>query len=110
MDKSWIGTNRTNKSYVDGVEAFIDYAVHNLRKMGNIDPRVKKNDLSMPCPCTDCLNHIEHKVEKVQFHLFSNGFDLSYLNWTKHGEKDESSISTETPVNANRCPSNSRNG
>lgn len=100
MDKSWIGTNRTNKSYVDGVAAFIDYAVHNLRKMGNIDPRVKKNDLSMPCPCTDCLNHIEHQVEKVQFHLFSNGFDLSYLNWTKHGEKDESSISTETPVNA----------
>ncbi|GJZ02379.1 hypothetical protein Tco_0520340 [Tanacetum coccineum] len=26
MDKSWMGTNRTNKSYVDGVAAFIDYA------------------------------------------------------------------------------------
>ncbi|GJZ28830.1 copia protein [Tanacetum coccineum] len=42
MDKSWMGTNRTNKSYVDGVAAFIDYAVHNLQKMGNIDLRVNK--------------------------------------------------------------------
>ncbi|GJU73410.1 putative transposon, En/Spm-like protein [Tanacetum coccineum] len=99
MDKSWIGTNRTNKSYVDGVAAFIDYAVHNLQKMGNIDLRVNKH-LLMPCPCTKCLNHIEHKVEEVQFHLFRNRIDLSYTNWTRHGEKDEPSISAPKPVNA----------
>ncbi|GJS25363.1 putative reverse transcriptase domain-containing protein [Tanacetum coccineum] len=100
MDKSWMGTNRTNKSYVDGVAAFIDYAVHNLQKMGNIDLRVNKQHLLMPCPCTKCLNHIEHKVEEVQFHLFRNGIDLSYTNWTRHGEKDEPSISAPKPVNA----------
>ncbi|GJU99442.1 putative reverse transcriptase domain-containing protein [Tanacetum coccineum] len=53
-----------------------------------------------PCPCTKCLNHIEHKVEEVQFHLFRNGIDLSYTNWTRHGEKDEPSISAPKPVNA----------
>ncbi|GJS80945.1 putative transposase-associated domain-containing protein [Tanacetum coccineum] len=58
MDKSWMGTNRTNKSYADGVASFIDYAVHNLQKMGNIDLQ------------------------------------------TRHGEKDEPSISSPKPVNA----------
>nr|GEX22671.1 hypothetical protein [Tanacetum cinerariifolium] len=39
MVKSWIGTNRTNRSYIDEVASFIDYAVHNLQKIGNINPR-----------------------------------------------------------------------
>nr|GEX62565.1 hypothetical protein [Tanacetum cinerariifolium] len=59
MDKSWMGTNRTNKSYVDGVASFIDYAVHNLQKMGNIDLRVNKQHLLMPCP------HIEKDEPSV---------------------------------------------
>ncbi|GJX25016.1 putative transposon, En/Spm-like protein [Tanacetum coccineum] len=95
-----MGTNRTNRSYIDGVAAFIDYAVHNLQKMSNIDPPGNKQHLIMPCPCTKCLNHIEHKVEEVQFHLFKNGIDLSYTKWSKHGEKDEPSISAPKPVNA----------
>nr|GEV14520.1 hypothetical protein [Tanacetum cinerariifolium] len=100
MDKSWMGTNRTNKSYVDGVVAFIDYSLHNLQKIGNIDLRVNKQHFLMPCPCTKYLNHIEHKVEEVQFHLFKNRIDLSYTNWTRHVEKDEPSISAPKPVNA----------
>nr|GEX89310.1 hypothetical protein [Tanacetum cinerariifolium]GEY58991.1 hypothetical protein [Tanacetum cinerariifolium] len=100
MDKSWMGTNRTNRSYIDGVAAFIDYTVHNLQKMGNIDPRGNKQHLLMPCPCTKCLSHIEHKVEEVQFHLFRNRIDISYTKWNKHGEKDDPSISALKPVNA----------
>ncbi|GKA44433.1 putative transposon, En/Spm-like protein [Tanacetum coccineum] len=61
---------------------------------GNINLRVNKRHLLIPCPCTKCLNHIEHKVEEVEFHLFRNGIDLSY------GEKDEPSISAPKPVNA----------
>nr|GEX28502.1 hypothetical protein [Tanacetum cinerariifolium] len=100
MDKSWMGINRANKSYVDEVAAFIDYAVYNSQKMGNIDPRVNKQHLLTPCPSTKCSNHIEHKVEEVKFHLFINKIDLSYTNWTRHGEKDEPSISSPKPVNA----------
>ncbi|GKA38405.1 retrovirus-related pol polyprotein from transposon TNT 1-94, partial [Tanacetum coccineum] len=48
MDKSWMGTNRTNRSYIDGVAAFIDYAVHNLQKMSNIDPPgYPRNDIDV---------------------------------------------------------------
>nr|GEZ81888.1 hypothetical protein [Tanacetum cinerariifolium] len=69
-------------------------------KMGNIDPRGNKQHLLMPCPCTKFLNHIEHKVEEVQFHLFRNVIDLSYTKWNKHEENDEPSISAPKPVNA----------
>ncbi|GJZ26947.1 putative transposase-associated domain-containing protein [Tanacetum coccineum] len=100
MDKSWMETNRISKSYVDGVVAFTDYAVHNLQKTGNIDPRVNKKHIYIPCPCTKCLNHIEHKVEEVQYHLYRHGIDISYTKWTKHGEEDEPSISAPKPVNA----------
>ncbi|GKA39828.1 putative transposon, En/Spm-like protein [Tanacetum coccineum] len=68
--------------------------------MGNIDPRGNEQHLLMSCPCTKCLNQIEHKVEEVQFHLFRNGIDISYTKWNKHGEKDEPSISAPKPINA----------
>ncbi|GJZ51806.1 putative reverse transcriptase domain-containing protein [Tanacetum coccineum] len=100
MDKSWMRTSRTKKQYIDGVEAFIKYVVHNLQKMRNIDPRGNKQQLMMPCPCTTCLNHIEHKVEEVQFHLFKYGIDLSYTKWDKHREKDEQATTAQIPVNA----------
>nr|GEW80837.1 hypothetical protein [Tanacetum cinerariifolium] len=77
IDKSWMATNRTNRSYINRVAAFIDYAVHNLQKMGNIDPR-----------------------EEVQLHLFRNGIDLSYTKWNKHRENDEPSIIAPKPINA----------
>ncbi|GKB14467.1 putative transposase-associated domain-containing protein [Tanacetum coccineum] len=100
MDKSWMETNRISKSYVDGVADFNDYAVHNLQKTGNIDPRLNKKHIYIPCPCTKCLSHIENKVEEVQYHLYRHGIDISYIKWTKHGEKDEPSISAPKPVNA----------
>ncbi|GJQ93828.1 putative reverse transcriptase domain-containing protein [Tanacetum coccineum] len=81
MDKSWMRTSRTKKQYINGVEAFIKYAVHNLQKMRTIDLR-------------------EHKVEEVQFHLFKYGIDLSYTKWDKHGEKDEQATTAQIPVNA----------
>ncbi|GJY50864.1 hypothetical protein Tco_0441711 [Tanacetum coccineum] len=100
MDKSWMETNRISKSYVDGVAAFINYVIHNLQKTGNIDPRVNKKHIYIPCSCTKCLNHIEHKVEEVQYHLYRHRIDISYTKWTKHGEEDEPSISAPKPVNA----------
>nr|GEV78704.1 putative transposon, En/Spm-like protein [Tanacetum cinerariifolium] len=100
MDKSWMRTSRAKKKYIDGVEALVKYAVHNLQKMRNINPRGNKQQLMMPCPCTTYLNHIEHKVEEVQFHLFKYMIDLSYTKWDKHGEKDEQATTAQIPVNA----------
>nr|GEW37890.1 hypothetical protein [Tanacetum cinerariifolium] len=100
MDKSWMRTSRTKKRYIDKVEAFIKYAIHNLQKIRNIDPQGNKQQLMMPCPCTTCLNHIAHKMEEVQFHLFKYMIDLSYTKWDKHGEKDEQTTTSQIPINA----------
>ncbi|GKF32094.1 hypothetical protein Tco_0101892 [Tanacetum coccineum] len=43
-----MGTNRTNKSYVNGVATFIDYAVHNLQKIENIDLRTRHREKDEP--------------------------------------------------------------
>nr|GEX61526.1 hypothetical protein [Tanacetum cinerariifolium] len=68
--------------------------------MWTINPQGNKQHLLMPCLCTKCLNHIERKVEEVHFYLFKNRIDLRYTKWSKHGEKDELSISALKPVNA----------
>nr|GFC09782.1 hypothetical protein [Tanacetum cinerariifolium]GFC09793.1 hypothetical protein [Tanacetum cinerariifolium] len=99
-DKSWMRTSRTKKQYIDRVEAFIKYAIHNLQKIRNIDPRGNKQQLMMPCSCTTCLNHIDHKVEEVQFYLLKYDIDLSYTKWDKHGEKNEQATTAQIHVNA----------
>ncbi|GJT41970.1 hypothetical protein Tco_0941835 [Tanacetum coccineum] len=43
---------------------------------------------------------IDPPLPSPLFHLFRNRIDLSYTNWTRHGEKDEPSISAPEPVNA----------
>ncbi|GJS95275.1 hypothetical protein Tco_0802243 [Tanacetum coccineum] len=50
MNKSWMRTSRTKKQYIDEVEAFIKYAVPNLQKMRNIDPRDAEKPLYKGCP------------------------------------------------------------
>nr|GEX61508.1 hypothetical protein [Tanacetum cinerariifolium] len=100
VDKSWMRTSRAKKKYIYEVEALVKYAVHNLQKMRNINPRGNKQQLMMPCPCTTYLNHIEHKVEEVHFHLFKYMIDLSYTKWDKYGEKDEQATTAQIPVNA----------
>lgn len=90
-----MGTNRMGRIYRDGVEAFIDYAVNNLKKMTNIERQGNYPHLLIPCPCTKCLNHVVRKTEEVHFHLFSNGIDQNYTQWTYHGEKDEPIVTTE---------------
>ncbi|GKE80962.1 putative reverse transcriptase domain-containing protein [Tanacetum coccineum] len=68
--------------------------------MRNIDPRGDKQQLLIPCPCTTCLNYIEHEEEEVQFHLFKYEIDQSYTKWDKHREKDEQATAAQIPVNA----------
>ncbi|GKC55942.1 putative reverse transcriptase domain-containing protein [Tanacetum coccineum] len=79
---------------------YLPVGTYTQPKTGNIDPRVNKKHIYIPCPCTKCLNHIEHKVEEVQYHLYRHGIDISYTKWTKHGEEDEPLISAPKYVNA----------
>nr|GFA43656.1 hypothetical protein [Tanacetum cinerariifolium] len=66
MDKSWMGTNRTNKSYVDEVGTFIDYAVHNLQKMGNINLQTWKKD-EPSISATKPVNATTEFIDDVDF-------------------------------------------
>lgn len=93
MDKSWIRSPRTSKSYQDGVAAFLQFAFNHLKEEDETD-----EDFFMPCPCKCCLNHLASPIAEVDYHLFSNGFDPTYTNWTKHGEKDEASSSRPVDV------------
>ncbi|KAJ0554458.1 putative Transposase-associated domain-containing protein [Helianthus annuus] len=89
MDKSWMLTDRTKKPYMDGVAAFLDYAVRNLKMSTNIDPKKTKQKTKIPCPCINCLNHYSLPLDEVDHHLFNKGIDPNYTRWIKHGEKDE---------------------
>ena len=78
MDKSWMLSDRNSEPYMDGVVAFIDFAVGNLNMSTN----------TIPCPCVSCLNHCSLPVDEVHYHLLVKGFDRHYTRWIKHGEKD----------------------
>lgn len=88
MDKSWMARARNTKPYRDGVAAFLEYAVSNLKVLRNITTQSNKH-IKIPCPCTKCVNHFSHLVEEVDHHLFTNGIDQTYTNWIKHGEEEE---------------------
>ncbi|GJV39276.1 hypothetical protein Tco_1417716 [Tanacetum coccineum] len=62
--RTWMETNRISKSYVDGVAAFNDYAVHNLQKTGNIDLRTKHGEedepsISAPKPVNATIEFVD---------------------------------------------------
>ena len=71
-------SDRNSEPYMDGVVAFIDFAVGNLNMSTN----------TIPCPCVSCLNHCSLPVDEVHYHLLVKGFDRHYTRWIKHGEKD----------------------
>ncbi|KAK9049303.1 hypothetical protein SSX86_031729 [Deinandra increscens subsp. villosa] len=87
MDKSWMLKDRNTKPYIDGVGAFIDYAVRNIKTSQNMDKRKRIDKIKIPCPCKLCLNHMSLDVDEVSLHLFKHGIDRLYTLWIKHGEK-----------------------
>lgn len=84
-----MGTDRHKKPYIDGVAAFLDYDVRNLKISMNMDPLDSKIKIKIPCPCINCVNHISLHVSEVDHHLFRYGIDQNYTKWIKHGEKED---------------------
>ncbi|GJZ82334.1 transposon ty3-G gag-pol polyprotein [Tanacetum coccineum] len=97
MDKSWMGTNRTNRSYINGVAAFIDYAVHNLQKMGNIDPRGK------PLPADKSSEVSAELFQKAHLYVIQNTdelvpyIDKSFAKWLRK-EVEKELVNSEESV------------
>ncbi|XP_060170439.1 uncharacterized protein LOC132601361 [Lycium barbarum] len=85
--RSWM-YNRTNdrrggmrQEFVDGVDAFVDYAM--TLETFQINGLVR-------CPCVVCQCRNYEIPEIVRLHLYKDGFEENYTVWTSHGETDSS--------------------
>ncbi|KAI5311913.1 hypothetical protein L3X38_041086 [Prunus dulcis] len=87
MDKSWMHSDRRSKAYEFGVEAFLNFAVENLLTTTHIR-----------CPCVKCVNLKVFGVGIIRDHVYFNGIDQSYKNWTFHGEPWEASTNASRNV------------
>ncbi|KAL0366869.1 UNVERIFIED_CONTAM: hypothetical protein Sradi_3577000, partial [Sesamum radiatum] len=90
MDRSWKQLNRSNLSFAEGVEEFINFAYSKK------EPHEK-----IPCPCYACNNFCDQTKKVVRYHLSMNGIKRSYIKWVHHGEnyEDESNDEGNTENN-----------
>ena len=80
MDKSWMTMGKTadgrlSHPYIEGVNAFINFARAVVDSSGNI-----------PCPCIHCVNCYQQSPYTVRIHLLHRGIMQSYINLYNHGE------------------------
>ncbi|XP_075659141.1 uncharacterized protein LOC142629026 [Castanea sativa] len=80
MDKSWMIIGKTpddrlSHPYIEGVNAFLNFARAVVDCSGNI-----------PCPCIHCVNCYRQSLQTVRIHLLHRGIMQSYINWYNHGE------------------------
>ncbi|XP_020088912.1 uncharacterized protein LOC109710609 [Ananas comosus] len=77
--KRWIDYSRVSKEYLDGVEAFLNFAFEN----NSIDGKI-------PCPCQKCVLYYHQIRADVFDHLVVNGIMPGYDSWFYHGETTSS--------------------
>ena len=80
MDKSWMTIGKTpdgrlSHPYIEGVNAFINFARVVVDLSGNI-----------LCSCIHSGNCYRQSLNTVCIHLFHRGIMQSYINWYNHGE------------------------
>ncbi|KAM7251440.1 hypothetical protein ACFE04_023323 [Oxalis oulophora] len=79
MEKIWIESSRTSKTYRDGAQSFINFA------------RVSAVRGEIKCPCLRCCNRKWLNIDIVHKHILSNGFVRGYTIWSLHGEQQSTS-------------------
>ncbi|XP_062103263.1 uncharacterized protein LOC133814297 [Humulus lupulus] len=78
MDRSWMSIrDRTAEDYVNGVETFLNFAIENAPP---------DSDGLISCPCKKCVNFKKMSLADVRGHLFFNGINPNYKEWSWHGE------------------------
>ncbi|KAL9667271.1 hypothetical protein QQ045_001622 [Rhodiola kirilowii] len=75
MDKSWMGLERGDSRYIQGLVDFVESAKQIEEK-------------THLCPCRKCLL-VRGRIStnEIVVHLISNGMMNSYITWTSHGER-----------------------
>lgn len=85
MDKSWMRKWRGSREYMDGVKAFVRFAVSNSR-----------NKESIVCPCKKCRLRKTLRQQEVFDHLIAgSGILPGYTDWIWHGEKISAPLNKE---------------
>ena len=74
MDKSWMKISKTlngrlSHPYIEGVNAFINFARAVVDLSGNIS-----------CPCIHCVNCYRQSPHTLRIHLLHHGIMQSYIN------------------------------
>ena len=80
MDKSWMTMGKTpdgrlSHPYIEGVNAFINFARVFVDLSGNI-----------LCPCIHYMNCNQQSPHTMHIHLLHRGIMQSYINWYNHRE------------------------
>ena len=83
MDKSWMTMGKTpdgrlSHPYIEGVNAFINFARVVMDSSGNIQ-----------CPCIHCGNCYRQSPSTVRIHLLHCGIMQSYINWKENENLDK---------------------
>ncbi|KAL3839071.1 hypothetical protein ACJIZ3_023662 [Penstemon smallii] len=68
----------TSDEYVNGVRTFMRFSYKNM-------PHKDK----WLCPCGRCLNQSLYPPNLVKLHLLKHGIDVTYSEWTRHGETSD---------------------
>ena len=66
---------RLSHSYIEGVNAFINFA----RAVVDLSDNIL-------CLCIHCVNFYRQSPHTMRIHLFRRGIMQSYINWYNHGE------------------------
>ena len=74
MDKSWMTMGKTldgrlSHPYIEGVNAFINFARAVVDLSGNIS-----------CPCIHCVNYYRQSPYTIRIYLLYHGIMQSYIN------------------------------
>ncbi|CAM8972834.1 unnamed protein product [Rhodiola kirilowii] len=75
MDKSWMGLERGDSLYIQGIMDFVQFAK-------------RRGETVHVCPCRKCLMiRGSIKMKEMFCHLINNGMMNGYYTWTSHGEE-----------------------
>ncbi|PWA37759.1 hypothetical protein CTI12_AA587520 [Artemisia annua] len=79
-----------NPEFIDGVEAFVEYACQQSAYMDKDKIR---------CPCRNCKNQAYRLPVYVKLYLGNHGFIKNYYQWVCHGEPSTASSSAHSQTN-----------
>ncbi|KAJ8444845.1 hypothetical protein Cgig2_008902 [Carnegiea gigantea] len=79
LKKEWMKLNRSSRDYIDGFDAFLNFAFRDVREE-------EKNTLTIRCPCDKCRNLLLKTRLEVRFDLLRCRIYEKYTTLEFHGE------------------------